>query len=120
MLRAFRPPPEPCGRFPTRWSRGFFSSRYKTPAPPCQTARCHSVDAKSVRFGRSGLACTRKEGGDAPAATAILDRFLHHAVMITISGKSYRLRNRAVPDANRERSKPNGDSVKSACQEQVR
>ena len=32
--------------------------------------------------------------GDVPAATAILDRFLHHAEMIQITGKSYRLRNR--------------------------
>jgi DNA replication protein DnaC len=31
--------------------------------------------------------------GDVPAATAILDRFLHHAERITITGKSYRLRN---------------------------
>jgi DNA replication protein DnaC len=31
--------------------------------------------------------------GDLPAATAILDRFLHHAQIITITGKSYRLRN---------------------------
>ena len=27
-----------------------------------------------------------------PSATAILDRFLHHAVTITITGRSYRLR----------------------------
>jgi DNA replication protein DnaC len=32
--------------------------------------------------------------GDVPAATAILDRFLHHAEIITITGKSYRLRNK--------------------------
>jgi DNA replication protein DnaC len=31
--------------------------------------------------------------GDVPAATAILDRFLHHAEIIEIRGKSYRLRN---------------------------
>jgi DNA replication protein DnaC len=31
--------------------------------------------------------------GDVPAATAILDRFLHHADIIQITGKSYRLRN---------------------------
>jgi DNA replication protein DnaC len=31
--------------------------------------------------------------GDVPSATAILDRFLHHAEMITIAGRSYRLRN---------------------------
>jgi len=30
--------------------------------------------------------------GDVPAATAILDRFLHHAELITLAGKSYRLR----------------------------
>lgn len=29
--------------------------------------------------------------GDVPAATAILDRFLHHAEIINITGKSYRL-----------------------------
>lgn len=33
--------------------------------------------------------------GDVPSATAILDRFLHHAVLIAITGKSYRLRNQA-------------------------
>jgi len=36
--------------------------------------------------------------GDVPSATAILDRFLHHAEMITITGKSYRLKNRAAED----------------------
>ena len=33
--------------------------------------------------------------GDVPAATAILDRFLHNAEVIAITGRSYRLRNRA-------------------------
>ena len=32
--------------------------------------------------------------GDVPTATAILDRVLHHAEVITITGKSYRLRNK--------------------------
>lgn len=32
---------------------------------------------------------------DVPAATAILDRFLHHAQIIEITGKSYRLNHRA-------------------------
>ena len=40
--------------------------------------------------------------GDVPSATAILDRFLHHAELIQITGKSYRLRNRA--SANPEES----------------
>ena len=32
--------------------------------------------------------------GDVPTATAILDRFLHHSEIITITGQSYRLRDR--------------------------
>lgn len=34
--------------------------------------------------------------GDVPSATAILDRFLHHAEILTMNGRSYRLRNRAA------------------------
>jgi DNA replication protein DnaC len=39
--------------------------------------------------------------GDVPAATAILDRFLHNADVISITGKSYRMKDRAAnkPDA---------------------
>ena len=33
--------------------------------------------------------------GDVPAATAILDRFLAHATIVPMTGKSYRLRQRA-------------------------
>jgi DNA replication protein DnaC len=42
--------------------------------------------------------------GDVPAATAILDRFLHHAELISITGKSYRLKGqakKAPPDAKK-------------------
>ena len=35
--------------------------------------------------------------GDVPSATAILDRFLHHAEVVAITGKSYRLRNKTEP-----------------------
>ena len=38
--------------------------------------------------------------GDVPSATAILDRFLHHARIITITGKSYRLRGQAAADTD--------------------
>jgi DNA replication protein DnaC len=38
--------------------------------------------------------------GDVPAATAILDRFLHNADVIAITGKSYRLRNRSAKDTS--------------------
>ena len=35
---------------------------------------------------------------DVPSATAILDRFLHHAQILSITGRSYRLKDRKVPD----------------------
>jgi DNA replication protein DnaC len=35
--------------------------------------------------------------GDVPSATAILDRFLHHAEIINITGRSYRLKDRSCP-----------------------
>jgi hypothetical protein len=38
--------------------------------------------------------------GDAPATTAILDRFLQHTTIINITGKSYRLRHPAVSLSN--------------------
>ena len=51
--------------------------------------------------------------GDVPTATAILDRFLHHAEIITITGKSYRLRNRdgdskpaKAPPGSKKKGKP--------------
>lgn len=34
--------------------------------------------------------------GDVPSATAILDRFLHHATVLNIKGKSYRLKDRVT------------------------
>ena len=40
--------------------------------------------------------------GDVPSATAILDRFLQHAELITITGKSYRLRSDSATDDNGE------------------
>lgn len=46
--------------------------------------------------------------GDVPSATAILDRFLHHAEVVAITGKSYRLRNKTetVTTESDENSKP--------------
>jgi DNA replication protein DnaC len=45
--------------------------------------------------------------GDVPSATAILDRFLHHAEIITVAGKSYRLRNQKTPEG--DKAKPVGE-----------
>jgi DNA replication protein DnaC len=38
--------------------------------------------------------------GDVPIASAALDRFLHHAEIITLQGRSYRLRNRLADDSS--------------------
>jgi len=51
--------------------------------------------------------------GDVPSATAILDRFLHHAEIITITGKSYRLRDKAAGQDEPKTSKAAG---KTTCQ----
>jgi len=40
--------------------------------------------------------------GDVPSVTAILDRFLHHAEIITITGPSYRLKDRAGNSSTKE------------------
>jgi DNA replication protein DnaC len=50
--------------------------------------------------------------GDVPSATAILDRFLHHAEVITITGRSYRLKNRPT-------TKNVSMEAEEACQEQA-
>jgi DNA replication protein DnaC len=55
--------------------------------------------------------------GDVPTATAILDRFLHHSDIITIRGKSYRLRHRgenSKPAKAPTGSKKNGKHSKPA------
>jgi DNA replication protein DnaC len=44
--------------------------------------------------------------GDVPSATAILDRFLHHAEIITITGRSYRLKDRAEKDRGEKEPQP--------------
>jgi DNA replication protein DnaC len=51
--------------------------------------------------------------GDVPSATAILDRFLHHAELIQITGRSYRLRDagrglKDDPDRPKPASAPSG------------
>lgn len=68
--------------------------------------------------------------GDVPTATAILDRFLHHADILTFAGRSYRLRNRsadskpakAPPGSNsgRKTSKPAKAPTGSAAEKQTR
>ena len=56
--------------------------------------------------------------GDVPAATAILDRFLHHAEIITITGRSYRLKDRAAPSPNA--AKPPEKEPKESKEQKVK
>jgi DNA replication protein DnaC len=56
--------------------------------------------------------------GDVPAASAILDRFLHHAEVIHITGKSYRMRGRdrtePPPEGKKRRDRPHSDEADAA------
>ena len=57
--------------------------------------------------------------GDVPSATAILDRFLHHAEIITITGKSYRLKDRAARlRVDKNPSKKGEDNQDNTCKKQ--
>jgi DNA replication protein DnaC len=56
--------------------------------------------------------------GDVPAASAILDRFLHHAEVIHITGKSYRMRDRQStqppPESKKRRDRPRSEETDAA------
>ncbi len=56
--------------------------------------------------------------GDVPSATAILDRFLHHTEVITITGRSYRLRNQARRNRSPKNKDDKGGQNPDSCQEQ--
>lgn len=56
--------------------------------------------------------------GDVPSASAILDRFLHHAIIVQITGKSYRLRHRSGDSTAADEQK-SADSEKSANEAQA-
>jgi DNA replication protein DnaC len=56
--------------------------------------------------------------GDLPAASAILDRFLHHAEVIHITGKSYRMRDKEgkqpPPEGKMRRDRPRSEDANAA------
>ena len=70
----------------------------------------------NARYERGAMILTSNRGfaewgdvfGDPVVATALLDRLLHHAVVVQIEGASYRLRQHAdlVPEAMRTRPMP--------------
>jgi hypothetical protein len=56
--------------------------------------------------------------GDVPTATAILDRFLQHAEIITLTGRSYRLRNQPAEKTNSKATRKgslNDDVTDETC-----
>lgn len=59
--------------------------------------------------------------GDVPSATAILDRFLHHATIISITGRSYRLRNQSCSaEATDAEPKPANAPTGSAAKKKTK
>jgi DNA replication protein DnaC len=56
--------------------------------------------------------------GDVPSATAILDRFLHHAEIITITGRSYRLKDHPATEPPAKTRSGKQTAEQEACQEQ--
>src|SRR5579871_5103966 len=53
--------------------------------------------------------------GDVPSATAILDRFLHHAEIVSITGKSYRLRQAGRAEPRPTEAAPAGSAAEPAA-----
>jgi hypothetical protein len=92
----------------------------------------------SRRYERGSIIITSNRGfeqwgeilGDAMVAAALIDRLVHHATMITLKGKSYRLRERGldvVPAARLRRSatpperrKPDDQSPAPHCSQALR
>jgi len=57
--------------------------------------------------------------GDVPSATAILDRFLHHAEILSITGRSYRLKDRAAKETPGKEKARTEDPEKSTADEKA-
>src|SRR4051794_33034912 len=73
--------------------------------PPARTQAANLLFALvSRRYERGSIIVTGNRGfekwgdilGDAMVAAALIDRLVHHATMITLKGKSYRLRVRGL------------------------
>ena len=65
------------------------------------------------RYERGSIIVTSNRGfeawgeilGDAMVAAALIDRLVHHATMVTLKGKSYRLRERAAARSQKPRQR---------------
>ena len=66
------------------------------------------------RYERGSIIVTSNRGfeawgeilGDAMVAAALIDRLVHHATMVALKGKSYRLRERAAANSQKPRQRP--------------
>ena len=73
----------------------------------------------SRRYERGSIIVTSNRGfeqwgdilGDAMVAAALIDRLVHHATLITLKGKSYRLRERGLDVAPAAQAPPLRDSA---------
>jgi DNA replication protein DnaC len=70
----------------------------------------------SRRYERGSIIVTSNRGfeawaeilGDAMVAAALIDRLVHHATMVTLKGKSYRLRERGTDTVSKVQSSRQG------------
>ncbi len=70
-----------------------------SPTGPVPTTIATTYRTSAIPTSNRPLEDWGKLIGDVPAATAILDRFLHNADVISIKGKSYRMKDRAARKA---------------------
>src|SRR5256885_1887065 len=81
--------------------RGADGGASRPPEPQAATLLCALI---SRRYERGSIIVTSNRSfeqwgeilGDAMVAAALIDRLVHHATMITLKGKSYRLRERGL------------------------
>ncbi len=52
--------------------------------------------------------------GDVPSASAILDRFLHHATVIPVTGRSYQLKDQTPLGKEEKKSKKESNEPSTA------
>ena len=90
---------------------------------PVRAARWRQEIRCTIRTANRPLEDWGNLIGDVPSATAILDRFLHHAEMITITGRSYLLKDHPATEPlarSRQRKQPSElkPAEQEACQDQ--
>ena len=97
------------------WSATACSSSTRSATCPLERQAANLLFALVARrYERGSIIVTSNRGfeawgeilGDAMVAAALIDRLVHHAHMITLKGKSYRLRERGSRPRRRPRSSP--------------